>query len=174
MDCYEFLDRIRPGIRLANRPVPHVPPYPSQDAPGHALALHDDIVAFVREMIEHLPEDELVLRSADVRVTSCRVVFTPPRNASDGQALVRVQTWSGAGGKIELGGPAKDAAFPPPGVGVLLAGRVRAESAEILDTLLVLSEGSAFRIVRTGDLEGAWSEIRIQWDGLRLTAKELA
>jgi hypothetical protein len=173
MHCYEFHDRVSSGIRLGKHPAPHVPVYPSERAFDHELLLDDALVEFLAEMRAHLPEDDMVLRFADVRLDKKRAVLTPPATGSDRQALVRVQTWSGSGGTIALKGPRNHPDFPPPGVGVLLAGRTRTGSAEILDTLLVLAKGSELRIVRSGALEGAWSSVLLTWDGARLKARDL-
>jgi hypothetical protein len=172
MLCYEFHDRIRRGIQLKTVPAPHVPVYPDEKAFGHELLLSDPIASFLGELAAHFPDEELILRRADVQVSKRQVVFTPPRQFDDTQALVRVQTWSGARGAIDLAGASEGEPFPPGGVSVLVTGRARVGSAEVLDTLLVMVPASEFRIVRTGELEGAWSAIRIHWNGRRLTARE--
>jgi hypothetical protein len=137
-------------------------------------------------LFAHLPECECNLRldQADIAETGLglRLVKRQGRR-TEGKALVRVEIPPGLGGTIyysglklsEKGGYEP---FPPSGTKLVGEGVFRDSTpwGEELcwpAYLLVMEHESGFRVVRTGDLQNAPSQVAVTWskhEGLALTA----
>jgi len=105
---------------------------------------------------------------------------TPGRGRRHEQALVRVVTFGGAGGKVRLtssvheeemrGSRVTETYHPFPSMGVkplctdAMLQQVN-EGVEHLDLFVLMNAGSRFRLERTGALEGAKKYINVSWTG---------
>lgn len=108
------------------------------------------------------------------------VLTTPGHRVRQEQALVRVETAAGVGGKVRLTSCAFDGAmkagrvvdtyhaFPPTGVTALctpdMLERIRG-GVDYLDVFVLMNPGARFRIERSGALEGAKKYITVCWTG---------
>lgn len=160
MRCYEVKESVWPGIRIARFPEPHVPVLGREP-----LLLDQRFSNFIKEIPRELPGD-LLLQTAVV-MTGREVRLAPePPGWRDRKALVRVMTQTTLGGtitftstcfteRVENGQVVKAWDPKPTGVDVIIGGPAVAidDEALTLDLLLVMGDGSSFRIARTGDLE---------------------
>jgi len=129
------------------------------------------------------PEREPVLLTADVQFENARGLTSIDLGVGESrnkQALVRVETAAGEGGRVAL--------LPPPRVdfsngeirrkyeldfpnGVQFLGSAEDAAAvhrglhPEMDTLVLLNNRGHFRIERTGDLDGAPAVFVVTWDG---------
>jgi hypothetical protein len=129
------------------------------------------------------PEKEPVLLTADVQFENARGLTSIDLGVgktSNKQALVRVETAAGEGGRVALLPPPridfskgdinrKYEEFPPDGVQFLGSAADAAAAHQGLhpemDALVLLNHRGHFRIERTGDLDGAPAVFVVAWDG---------
>ena len=172
MRCFEVAECVKPGLRIARFPEPHVPMHRHD-----LIELEPKMDDLIRQVPGELKGD-LVLRAAVVMLHGQQVRLGPePANWRDDKALVYVYTPAGAGGTLELtannyleqfaGGRVEKVWQPFPSLGVsIIAGTaepVLLDDVATLELLLVLEAGASFRITRTGDLQGASPEITVSW-----------
>lgn len=196
MHCYSLTEQVMTGIVItrASDGYPHIS---TPEGCPFVLLLDKqltDVVERIPPAIEVTLADgrtvtqstagPLWLDHADVGFEHGVFVLKTARVPGPGQALVRIETAGGDGGRVFLTGNAYDERFikgrvkwcyrpfPPTGVNPLVEStfleRLRFEGAEMLDLFVIMSPGASFRIWRTGRLEGASPTLVVQWTGRTL------
>lgn len=170
MKLYDVGETIEEGLPIGvleeeNRTFLHV----GRDAEDTEARV---ILPFGKELSEHLLSESnpmcvkrvksaCMMRGTIAREDGelCLVAFTE----ADGKALVRVGIAHGIGGKIEY--------YFDEGVDVIAEGIIGVGEEKFPIYVLVLPQGSAFHIERTGDLCGLPAEMSFTWDGTRIVQK---
>jgi hypothetical protein len=175
MRLFEVTEYVKDGLRFVrDGKEPHV----ARPA-GCPLdvRLHPRII----EVVEKQPDQEgsvYRLDTASIDFMPGLLLLKPEVSAREQQALVRVETAGGVGGKAYLTGNVleermnqgrvskRPSTFPPLGVQPFCTddelARLR-NGVDILDVLLLMNPGSNFCVRRTGELEGAPPVLSIRW-----------
>lgn len=188
MRCFEVGEHLKFGLRIVRFPEPHV-------LMRSAVPLYLD--PKLCDFIQHIPpelEGDLTLQSANIMMMkgpSVRLAAEPPE-WKDTKALVHVTTQTAHGrgvrGTISLSANSYTEhldrgsvvkrwhPFPSAGVRVLLGSPAvhQDQDGAWLELFVVMEAGASFRIVRTGDLQGAAPEISVQWANGCLDTKAIS
>jgi hypothetical protein len=177
MRCFEVDDRVKPGVRIVRCPEPRVPLRGRE-----RLHLDPKLKDFIRK-IPRKYEGDLVLEAAVLSYRDGSPLLSPePPDWSDEQALVHVTTQT-LNGTVAVTstrslersrrGRKRREWLPFPGEGVTpVLGRWPVnlgDGALSLELVLVMEPSASFRIIRTGELEGASPEIVVHWSGGELS-----
>jgi hypothetical protein len=153
MQCYEFCESVRRGIRVE---YPHglLLRMANEDA-DLKIPLSDDTRAWLCSELRIVPDGMhfLFLRAALRQEESGPCIATAPYS---NRALILVRTMPGEGGTIAY----RHNSHVEP---ALTMDRDVYEACS--DRLFVAHPGGLIRIIRTGELEGAPSELVVGWDG---------
>jgi hypothetical protein len=186
MQCFRIEEGVERGLLFEQGDEGAYIPAPA----GSSLKflLDDELKEAIREFAP-LP---LQLVEARAEFGDGFLMLKPAPKRRDKQALVRVETAAGIGGRVRLMscsytsvlGTGRDEVTPRvyiqnhpfPDAGVLAfctkkeMERVN-NGVDVLDVLMLLHQGARFRIQRGGELYGISPWIDVRWDGYRLTLK---
>lgn len=177
MRCFEVDETVKSGLRVVRFPKPRVP-LRGRDK----IHLDPKLTSFIKR-IPWRCQGDLVLLTGVLSTRKGQLVISPePPEWQDSQALVHVTTQT-LNGTIAVTSNASverqkqgrkarewlplpnDEVTPVLGHWPVDLG----EGALSLELLLVMEAASSFRIIRTGDLQGASPEIVVHWSGDDLT-----
>jgi hypothetical protein len=179
MHCFSLTEKVKSGIVISREGGSHI-----SDAEGSSLMMMLD--KELTEFVDHLPPGIPRLHRAAVEFQQGVMVLKKSRGRLPPQALVRLETAGGDGGRVYITANAYDEElvkgrvvrkyrqFPPLGINSFTdqarLDKLFWEGAEILDLFLVMNPGASFRVFRDGRLEGASPQMCVHWNGYDLWA----